>query len=85
MDVETFEAIHRLEARIDGLREAIWGMMVILTHREPDLTDSFGTQLFGAFVDSEDKNPHEAMLDELRRLGNDLTSLKERRAESEGG
>lgn len=85
MDAETFETIHRLEARIDGLREAIFGIVVVLTKNNPELSDSIGNQLFGAFCDAENKNPHEAMLDELRRLGNDLTSLKERRAEIEGG
>ncbi len=80
MDEETFETIHRLEARIDGLREAIFALIVQLTHREPELSRPIGASLFGAFVEASNRNAHEAMLDELRRLGNDLTSLVERRA-----
>jgi hypothetical protein len=83
LDEETFEALARLEGRLDALRLAYLSLVVILTYRDRTLERAIETGLFGNFVDASDKNPHSAMQEELRSLTNEITALIERRAEAD--
>ncbi len=79
MDDETFEALARIEGRLDGLREAFLGLITQLTYRDRSLSQPLETQMFGSVVERSDKNPHAAMMDELRDIGNKITALREAR------
>ena len=79
MDDATFEALARLEGRLDALREAWLGLVVMLTHRDRSLENSVLAALQGAFVEASDKNPHAAMGDELRSLKDEIEALRVRR------
>jgi hypothetical protein len=79
LDEETFEALGRLEGRIEALRLAFLGLVVILTSRDRTLEEEMETQLHGDYVNSSDKNPHSAMLQELTDLMNELAGLREAR------
>jgi hypothetical protein len=58
---------------------AFLGLITIMTYRDRGLEQQIETELFRAFVDASDKNPHEAMQDELRSLHNELRALREAR------
>jgi hypothetical protein len=82
LDEQTFEALARLEGRVEALRLAYLSLVVILTYHDRKLEQEIETGLFGSFVEMSDKNPHLAMQEELTALLNEITALREGRDET---
>ena len=81
MDSDTFEAIARLEARVDALRAAFVGLVAALTYRDRALEMSISAQLQGAWTYATD--PHQAFREELKGLKFELDDLIKRRDEND--